>query len=378
MNPRSVRLAPSARASFAVAGALAVLAGLGAGCNDDHDGHVREERIASAVPLGAQTALRIETRTADVRLTTSPDDTVRILTYKRVQSMSERSIDALWKQIRVTMEREGNELVLRVREPERGTSRVTVQAGPWRMRRGVEIELTVAVPRNAKIGFVTERGDLEGHDLTQELTLELVTGDAELERLSGAVNVSATSGDVTLRDVSAPVSVRSTSGDVEIERVKGPVTVRATSGGVTLSHIDGRVAVETSSGDIGLADANGSVRMSASSGEVTIDAHVDSLVVETSSGDLTASTTNAPGFVSLRTSSGAVVFTLPPGTGGELDAQTSTGAMSVSSALDVTQMSRNHLSGRLGGKGTTTIRTSSGDIKIESGAVESQAAGAAQ
>ena len=46
MNPRSVRLVPSARASFAVAGALAVLAGLGAGCRDDHDGHVREERIA--------------------------------------------------------------------------------------------------------------------------------------------------------------------------------------------------------------------------------------------------------------------------------------------------------------------------------------------
>jgi len=142
---------------------------------------VREDRVASVLPLGPQTALRIETRTADVRLVPSPDDTVRVLTVKRVQSMSERSVDALWSQIKVTVERKGSDLILRVREPERGTSHVTVEAGPWRLRRRIEVELTIGVPAGKPVYVLTERGDIEAHDLKQQaLTLDLYSGDAHV------------------------------------------------------------------------------------------------------------------------------------------------------------------------------------------------------
>jgi hypothetical protein len=114
MNSRSPR-----RALVPTAG-LVLLAGLGlafSGCDERRDSHVREDRIASLLPLAPQTSLRIETRTADIHLVPSPDDTVRVLTVKHVQSLSERSVDALWSQIKVTVERSGSELVLRVREP---------------------------------------------------------------------------------------------------------------------------------------------------------------------------------------------------------------------------------------------------------------------
>ena len=59
MNARSPR-----RAAVPTAG-IVLLAGLGlafAGCDERSDRHVREDRVASILPLAPQSALRIETR----------------------------------------------------------------------------------------------------------------------------------------------------------------------------------------------------------------------------------------------------------------------------------------------------------------------------
>ena len=348
---------------------LVVLAGsaLLAGCDETHDMNVREDRIASALPLAPQTSLRISTRTADVRLVPSPDDTIRIITVKRVQSMSSRSVDALWNQIKVTSERAGSDLILRVREPERGTSKVTVEAGPWRLRRRVEIELTVAVPAGCAIAFDTERGDLEAHDLKQSLTLDMYSGDAHVYDLDGgALRATATAGDFTIQRVRQPVSVRSTSGDIDAEDVTGDVALRATSGDVTLDRVKGRVMIETSSGDVDADGLVGNTFVSTSSGDATVRTQADSLVVETSSGDQSVDVFGNPAWLNLRSAAGGIELALPRGAGGALDVQTATGAMSVSSAIEVGTMTRNQLTGRLGGNGRTVVRSSSGDIRISS------------
>jgi len=350
---------------------LIALAGLGlalAGCDDRRDTHVREDRVASVLPLGPQTALRIETRTADVRLVPSPDDTVRVLTVKRVQSMSERSVDALWSQIKVTVERTGSDLVLRVREPERGTSRVTVEAGPWRVRRRTEIEITVGVPAGKPVYVVTERGDVEAHDLRQQaLVLDMYSGDAHVYDLDGgSLTATSTAGDITIQRVRQAVSVRSTSGDIDAEDVTGPVALRATSGSITLDRVHGRVSIETSSGDAQADAVVGNVLVSTSSGDATVKAQGDSIVIDTSSGDQSIDILGPSSFLSLRSASGEIELQLPDGVGGMLDVQTATGAMNVASKIEVGTANRNHLTGRLGkGGGQTFIRSSSGDIRLQ-------------
>ncbi len=346
---------------------LAGLACLAAGCGESRDSHVREDRIASALPLAPQTSLRIETRTADIHLVPSPDDTIRVLTVKRVQSLSERSIDALWKQIKVTVERSGNELVLRVREPERGTSHVSVEAGPWRMRRRVEIEVTIAVPAGRPVSFTTERGDVDARDLKQDLVLDLSSGDATISDLDGgSLRVQSTAGDVSIQRVRQPVTVRTTAGDVDIADLVGALAVRATSGDVTIHRARGRIAVETSTGDADVVDGDGNVVVSTSAGDVTVRARADSMVVETSSGDQDLEISAPASYVALKSSSGTVEFALPKGSGGALDVQTATGAMKIANAIQIGTMTRNHFTGTLGGGGQTLIRTSSGNIRLSS------------
>lgn len=354
------RTAPAAVAAGAVALALGA-----AGCDDSHRGALREERTASAIPLGVQAVVRVETRSADVHLVLSPDDTVRVLAVKRIQSGTARSAEALLRQVKVTMERQGDQLVLRVREPERVRARVSVDAGPWRIRRSTEIELTVAVPARARIEGETARGDFDAVGLTQAVSIVTTAGDVELSQIAGPSRVQCTSGDVTLRDLGQAAIVRVTAGDVDASGVVGGLTVRATSGDVVANNIRGATRIETSTGDVDTHTLAGPVLISTSAGEIVLqDAAADSLVLETASGDIEAGLVSGPHYVQIRSSSGTVSLDLPVGTGGLLDLQTGSGSIQVKSAVQVETMNRNRLTGRLGGAGTVAVRTSSGDITL--------------
>jgi hypothetical protein len=357
--PLGAPAAPAVLAGLAL-GALALA---GTGC--EHRGVARQVRTASAVPLGTQSVVRIETRSADVHLVASPDDTVRVVTLRHVQATTESAIDAILEQIRVTMERQGDQLVLRVREPERGRSRVTVQAGPWRYRRSIEIELTVAVPARASVEGETMRGDFDAVGLRQPVSLVSTSGDLELSGLAGPGRARTTSGDVTLRDLAQGAVVQVTAGDVDAVAVQGPLTVRATSGDISAQQLQSGARLEASTGDVEVHDVTGSVMISTSAGDVEVTgAAADSCVIETASGDIVASLRGAPRLVQIRSSSGSVTLAIPPKAGGALDLQTASGSIQVKSAVDVETMNRNRLSGRLGGSGSVAVRTSSGDITL--------------
>ena len=346
-------------------GLFGLVAALATGCTDRR-GVVREDRTASAGGLGAQTVVRIETRSADVHLIASPDDTLRVVTSRRVEASTESAADAVFSQIKVTMERQGEMLVLRVREPDRGKRTVNVQAGPWRVRRSVEIELTVAVPARARLECETARGDFEAVGLAQDVGFVSNSGDVELSQLRGRASVQTTSGGVTLRDLAGPASIRCTSGDVDAVELAGGLAVRATSGDVSATRVRSGVRIETSTGDVEAHEVSGATFISTSAGDVSLSANADSCGIETASGDVIARLSGAPRWVVVRTSSGRVELGLPPRTGGGLDLQTSSGAIAVRTELDVETMNRNRLTGRLGGPGTVAVRTSSGDITLHS------------
>jgi len=256
-------------------------------------------------------------------------------------------------------------VALRVREPERVRASVDVEAGPWRFRRSIELDLTVAVPARARIEGETARGDFDAVGLSQALSIVTTSGDVELSGLTGPARVQCTSGDVTLRDLAQSIVVRVTAGDVDAANLQGPLTVRATSGDVSANDVRGGARIETSTGDVEVHGLIGPVLVSTSAGEITLEgASADSCVLETASGDIAAALTTAPRLVQIRSSSGTVSLDLPAGAGGALDLQTGSGSIQVKSALQVEIMNRNRLTGRLGGTGSVAVRTSSGDITL--------------
>ena len=79
------------------------------------------------------------------------------------------------------------------------------------------------------------------------------------------------------------------------------------------------------------------------------------------------SLSGAAKYTAVKSASGTIELMLPTGSGGALDVQTATGAMSIANAVRIGTMSRNHFTGDLGGGGQTLVRTSSGDIRLTAG-----------
>jgi hypothetical protein len=124
-------------------------------------------------------------------------------------------------------------------------------------------------------------------------TVAVVSANAVVAGLEGAVHVRCVSGDVTLDEVRGPVEVETVSGDVEGRGLSGEVRLKAVSGGLTI--VDGsspHVHVRNVSGDIALdlqPTDHVDIDVTTVSGDVTVrlpgdtEARVD---LESMSGDL--------------------------------------------------------------------------------------------
>lgn len=159
-----------------------------------------------------------------------------------------------------------------------------------------EIQAPVGVRVHGKLGS----GDIS---LTEVGSADVTvgSGNAEVDRASGAVSVKSGSGDITVNDLNgavtlvagsgniearalaggAAVRVQASSGDVDVElAAAGPVTARTGSGNVELQVPDGayQVKTHTGSGDaelIGVANdpnAKNLLDVQTGSGDVTITA----------------------------------------------------------------------------------------------------------
>jgi DUF4097 and DUF4098 domain-containing protein YvlB len=113
-----------------------------------------------------------------------------------------------------------------------------------------------------------ESGFLEGVSVDYELvvppelaaSIDTSSGEVEVQRLQGAVQVDSASGNVTLRQVGA-AQVNSSSGDVVLEGIAGDIDVDSSSGNVEVHASPSphaRWKIDSSSGDVTLAVGPGS------------------------------------------------------------------------------------------------------------------------
>jgi DUF4097 and DUF4098 domain-containing protein YvlB len=94
-------------------------------------------------------------------------------------------------------------------------------------------------------------GDVE-LDQAAELTLQTGAGAISVDRVTGRADVSTGSGAVRIREVDGSVKVRSSNGDSWIGTVGGDLHIRCANG---------EIAVDRAAGNVAAATANGAVRV---------------------------------------------------------------------------------------------------------------------
>jgi DUF4097 and DUF4098 domain-containing protein YvlB len=171
---------------------------------------------------------------------------------------------ALLDATQISVRREGNVVHVETTLPQNNDG-----SWNWGKDEYAYIDIGIALPSSIPVEAIDSSGDATFEDL-KALTLQDSSGDLELYRMDGLLDVSDSSGDIDIKSAGS-VRVRDSSGDIEIDEVRGDVeVVLDSSGDIEVANVDGSVKVtQDSSGGIRVEDVKGSVTVdSDSSGDI--------------------------------------------------------------------------------------------------------------
>jgi hypothetical protein len=171
------------------------------------------------------------------------------------------------------------------------------------------------------------------HGGSVDVTIELPAGsrvrgggqlaDFHCDGPLGDCDITTGLGRVRL-DGAAALTVRSGAGDISVERVTGHADITTGSGDVRVRELAGSGAIKNSNGDTWVGTAVGDLRVKAANGDVAVDVAHASVVAKTANGDLRLGEA-VRGTVVLETQIGDVGIGLREGTHAWLDVRASAG-----------------------------------------------------
>ncbi|EAE8361701.1 DUF4097 domain-containing protein [Listeria monocytogenes] len=184
--------------------------------------------------------------------------------------------------------------------------------------------------------MATSSGDLTLSNINANSSIETDSGKTELTNLTGDLEVNGGSGDVNVAGVKAKkLKIAIDSGDIEL-----------TSGTVTDLAV-----LTTSSGDID-ANTKGKIQAESDSGSIELAGATNNVTAKTSSGDIDVAFTKQVKNIEINSDSGEVELELPGDFKAIYEASSNSGSVKAPTSDSNTD-------------NRVTVKTSSGDIKIE-------------
>lgn len=216
------------------------------------------------------------------------------------------------------------------------------------LRRNISISFRITVPSNARV-----------HSKSG-------SGSQSVDGIQGTLDVEAGSGDIKVRNIGDTVRASTGSGSIEADRISGNLRAKAGSGSIHATGIAGGLEADTGSGSIHLEQtAPGAVRAQTGSGDIELRGVRGSLEAQTGSGGIQADG-DPTGTWSVHTGSGTVQLRFPSDASFDLDAETSSGSVSVNHPITVQgAVGRKQVHGKVHGGGVPVeVRTGSGSVEI--------------
>ncbi|MBC1646761.1 DUF4097 domain-containing protein [Listeria welshimeri] len=197
-----------------------------------------------------------------------------------------------------------------------------------------ELKVNRIVADTAEIS--TSSGDIDLSNTKANTVLETNSGETNITKLTGDLELDGSSGDVTANGIKAKnLKIAISSGEIEF-----------TNGAVTELAI-----LTTSSGDIS-AHSKGELHVESNSGSIEVDGVTNNLTANTSSGDIEASVVETVKKIQMNTNSGEIDLKLPTDFKAIYETKSNSGSIKVPTSDTNTE-------------NRVTVKSSSGDITIE-------------
>jgi len=182
-------------------------------------------------------------------------------------------------------------------------------------------------PRNRFVNFSSKRP--ESIDVIIQLPTdsdvrgEAGIGDFQADGALGTVVFKTDLGAVRLAET-GPLNLRSGLGEITVEGVSGSAEVHCSSGDIRISAVDGPADVSTSNGKVRVGVVTGPASIKASNGSVSVDRALSDITATSANGEVRIGEV-ARGRVSATTKNGAVEVGIREGSAAWLELNTGLG-----------------------------------------------------
>lgn len=152
------------------------------------------------------------------------------------------------------------------------------RSGNWSWRDRAKVNITLKIPRGAKIRSATGNGDVSLAAAAAEARVTSGNGKVRVSGVAGQVEASSGNGEVTVERVGGPVHASSGNGDVSVTSSNGPINASSGNGDIraSMDRLSGSEDMEFSSGNgrielIVPADFSAEIEASSGNGKVVTD-----------------------------------------------------------------------------------------------------------
>ncbi len=248
------------------------------------------------------------------------------------------------------------------------------------------VNLTVTVPKTAKVSINAPQGDISVAGLGASLDLSANKGDVHLNSIAGPVQLHLSNNrhdlsahqiggdliadgncnDLTVTDVKGRFSINGqVFGEVHVENIAGPVSVHTSVTDVQIAALPGDLTFD--SDNLRVNQSKGLVHVVTHSKDIDLNQIYGDSYVENRDGRISITPAGAYS-VEAKNSKGDIELTLPPNASATISGRTHNGDIVNEYGLDVTGHEDKTVSGRIGsGQAKIDLSSSNGDLRIKKG-----------
>jgi DUF4097 and DUF4098 domain-containing protein YvlB len=248
------------------------------------------------------------------------------------------------------------------------------------------LNLTVTVPKGAKVQVNAERGDVTVAGLSAGVTVTVPHGDTHLNAITGPVEAHFSDGkhDFSAHEIDGDVTADGDSNDLTFSQIKGRLTLNGEIfGEVHMEGITGPIKLHTSvtelevaalpgdltldSDDLRVTQAEGAVRVTTHAKDVDLSQIYGDSYVQNRDGRISVEPAGSYN-IEARNDKGDVEITLPPNANATVDGHTRNGDIVNDYGLEVSGDEQKTVSGKIGAGGPTIqLSSDNGDLGIKKG-----------
>jgi DUF4097 and DUF4098 domain-containing protein YvlB len=328
--------------------------------------NMEQQLLSQQIPANA--AIEIENPRGDVSITAGDGPNITVQAHEVAYAGSDAEAKKIFDAEAARLTPNGNSVLVKTESNSSG-----------------KVNLTVTVPKTARVTINNSRGDISASGLGAGITAT-ARGDMQFNSVVGPVEAHFTHGshDISAHDIQGDVTLDGDSSDITFSEVKGKVTQSGEIfGGAHMENIRGPLHMHTSrtdielvelpgdltldSGDLRINQAKGLVRVVTHSKDIDLNQIYGDSYVETRNGRISVEPAGAFS-VDAKNGKGDVEVTLPPNASATVNVRTHNGEIISDYPLPATS-GENKLATFTIGSGASRIvlNSSNGDVHIKKG-----------